>query len=482
MNFRMVLLSIGKIFTIMAFLMILPLIYSIAVGDNMYYTFIITIFAFAISSILLHYFSKPVNTTMHAVEGFLTVAISWILVTLIGTLPFLLCGYFPNIIDAIFETISGFTTTGSSILNDIEALPDSILFWRSFTQWIGGIGILVFVLSVLPNSGAGSLSLVKAESSGKKFSKLVSTVKSTTQILCIIYAMLSILLFVILCFAKLPFLDTIALTFSTAGTGGFSVLNASVAGYNSAFVEIVITVFMFIFSINFGVYYLILIGKLKEAFKNEELKWYFFIVIGSILIIALNIIGQYDNFWDSLRDSAFQVLSYISTCGFGTVNITTWPILAQSLMLLIMVIGGCAGSTSGGLKVFRLAIVSKAMFNSNKTIYKTHAFVPVKFNGQTQDGDEVYRIIQFFVMYIFFIIAGVLTISLIDNLDFTTIFSACITTIGNVGPGLSQIEAFHNFNCFSSLSKLVLSILMLVGRLEFIPMLVLLSPKTYKNN
>ena len=424
---------------------------------------------------------------MRTTSGFAMCGLFWISIALISAIPFRVSGYIPNYIDALFETISGYTTTGSSILTAVEDLPKSLLFWRALTQFIGGMGVLVFVIALIPKNDKMSTALAKAEVPGPQFGKLVSKLRFTSMILYAIYVVLTLILVGILCGLKMPVFDSFCTAFSTASTGGFSVRNASIAAYNSVGIEVTLTVFMLIFSVNFNVYYLILVGHFFKAVKNEELGWFFGIYLSAVAIIITNLCvsGGY-TFVNALRDVTFNVASLISTSGFGTADFTKWPVLSQVVLLIAMCIGGCAGSTAGGLKVSRFVMLGKTSLLNVKKTLSPRSVCTVKMDGKPVDETTLRNAQSFFIIYILIIIISTILVSIGKNgfsgeySSFETNFSAVIACFNNIGPGIGAVGPTGNFAGYNIFAKLVLCFDMLLGRLEIFPILLLFTPNSWK--
>lgn len=424
---------------------------------------------------------------MRTTSGFAMCGLFWIFIALISAIPFRVSGYIPNYIDALFETISGYTTTGSSILTAVEDLPKSLLFWRALTQFIGGMGVLVFVIALIPKNDKMSTALAKAEVPGPQFGKLVSKLRFTSMILYAIYVVLTLILVGILCGLKMPVFDSFCTAFSTASTGGFSVRNASIAAYNSVGIEVTLTVFMLIFSVNFNVYYLILVGHFFKAVKNEELGWFFGIYLSAVAIIITNLCvsGGY-TFVNALRDVTFNVASLISTSGFGTADFTKWPVLSQVVLLIAMCIGGCAGSTAGGLKVSRFVMLGKTSLLNVKKTLSPRSVCTVKMDGKPVDETTLHNAQSFFIIYILIIIISTILVSIGKNgfsgeySSFETNFSAVIACFNNIGPGIGAVGPTGNFAGYNIFAKLVLCFDMLLGRLEIFPILLLFTPNSWK--
>ncbi len=474
MNYKMISYTIGRILLVEAALLILPAIVSIVYADGVLPSFAVTIAALTVAGLIAAK-KKPDNANIYSKEGYVIVAFTWILMSLFGALPFTISGHIPNFIDAVFETVSGFTTTGSTILTNVEVLPKSLLFWRSFTHWIGGMGILVFVIAIMPKTENSSMHIMKAEVPGPTVGKLVSKLGVSARILYGIYCAMSAIQVILLIIGGMPVFDSLVNTFATAGTGGFAILNNSIEGYNSLYAEMVIAVFMLLFGINFNLYYLFFIRKFKQAFKSEELRWYLGIVAASVVIIALSLITSKHTVGESFRYSFFQVASIITTTGFSSTDFGHWPIIAQIILVFLMFVGACAGSTGGGIKVSRLIILVKSGLRDIKKAINPRSIETVKVDKQTVEEPVVKSVSVFFATYIIVIAISALFIAL-DGRDLTTTFTAIIACVSNIGPGLGAVGPTGNFSEFSILSKIILSFDMLAGRLELIPMMMIFTP------
>ena len=422
---------------------------------------------------------RPENKVIYAKEGLVIVGLAWILWSLFGALPFVLTGSIPSYVDAFFETVSGFTTTGSTILTNIEALPKGVAFWRSLTHWIGGMGVLVFVMMLTSLDDEHSMHLMRAEVPGPEADKLVPKARATARILYLMYFVLTAAEVVFLMFGGMSFYDALLHSFSTAGTGGFSNRNASVAYYDSAYIDGVITVFMILFGVNFNLYFLIRLKNWKDALKNEELHAYLGIIAGAVAIVTVNILGIYGNLVHAFRYASFQVASVITTTGFCTADFNLWPELSKVVLLGIMVIGACAGSTGGGIKVSRFLILVKSIKQEVRRMLHPKAVTIVKINGKRVGNDTIRSVYIYFISYILVMMVSILLVS-INNFDFATTFSSVLTTLNNVGPGISMVGPVENFHMFSPLSKLVFCMDMLLGRLEIFPYLLLMSPELWR--
>ena len=486
MNWKTVAKVLGKTLIAEAAVLVLPIIVAAIYGEATYWGFLLPIFALLLLSVPTFFIRSRENEdkNIYAKEGFAIVAFAWLLMSLIGALPFVITKAIPHYLDALFETISGFTTTGASVLSDVESLPRSILFWRSFTNWIGGMGVLVFVLAVLPKNNAGIMHAFRAEATGPNVGKLTSKMGHTARILYGIYIALTLLEMVFLLAGKMPVFDSITTALANAGTGGFSVRNNSIGSYGSLYIEIVVTVFMFLFSVNFNLYFLILTGHVVKALKNEEARVFFITVVAAIFIVAFNVylsaVTAIDNFGTALRYSSFQVLSLSSTTGFSSIDYNAWPTLSKVIFLLLMVFGGMAGSTAGGIKMSRMIILSKSTAADIRKMVHPREIVTVKMEGEPVSQQTIGNVRIYFVTWVAILIFCCLLISIEDFGDFMTNFSASLSCIGNIGPGFNLVGPAANFSGDSYFSKVILSLEMLFGRLEIFPLIVLFSPATYR--
>ena len=479
MNYRMIARILGMVLLITAALMLLPLIAGLYYGESVL-NFIITIAATAaLGGIFLLF--KPKNRDIYAREGFAAVGLSWILMSLLGALPFVISGDIPHYVDALFETVSGFTTTGSSLLTDIEGMSRGCMFWRMFTHWIGGMGVLVFIMAVLPMSGEHSMHIMRAEVPGPVVGKLVPRVRKTAAILYLIYMGLTAIETLFLLGGGMSFFEALLHAFATAGTGGFSTRGASIAAFNSLYIEIVISVFMLLFAVNFNLYFLLLLGRVRDVLKNQELRCFACIVAFSMLSIAWNISGQYSGFAEALRYSSFTVASLVSSTGFGTADFTQWPQYSQWLLVIIMFIGACAGSTGGGLKLSRVMLLIRAAFADLRHMIWPRRVNRVQMEGQRVEAAGIRAVFSYFALYMLMLLLGTLLISF-DGFDTATNFTAALTCLSNMGPGLGLIGPNGNFSIFSDFSKLLMSLLMLIGRLEIYPVLVLFFPSVWRKS
>lgn len=478
MNYSMIFFIIGWVFIIEAALMAPSALVAVLYSERSIWAFAAAIGLCLLLGVPLVR-KQPANKVFYAKEGCVTVALSWIVMSLMGALPFVFSGVIPSIVDAMFETVSGFTTTGASILKDVEVLPRCMLFWRSFTHWIGGMGVLVFLLCLLPMSGGGySMNLMKAESPGPSVSKLVPKVRSTAKLLYGLYVALSLLELALLLLGSMPLFDALCTTFGTAGTGGFGIKNSSIGEY-SAYIQSIVTIFMILFGINFNVYFLLYMRKPKEALRCEEAGWYLAIIAVSTLIITVFIRNSFPDLVTAFRHAAFQVGSIITTTGFSTVDFNVWPAVPRAILVLLMFIGACAGSTGGGIKVSRIVLLFRTMTREIGQIIHPHMVKKLKFEGRVV-GQEVLRSVNaFMVAYVLIFAVSTLFVCL-DGFDLVTSFTSVAATLNNIGPGLELVGPASNFSCFSDLSKIVLIFDMLAGRLEIFPLLVLFFRDTWK--
>lgn len=477
MNYSIIVYIIGYVLKIEGLFLLLPCLTALIYQEPSGFAFLISAAICLFLGIIATY-KKPQNNVFYGKEGFVTVSLCWVVLSIFGALPFLLNKEIPSIPDALFETISGFTTTGSTILTDIEALSKCSLLWRSFTHWIGGMGILVFVLAILPIAGGGSqMYLMRAESPGPSVSKLVPRVKHTAMILYGIYIVITIIEIILLLIGGMPFFDALTSAFGTAGTGGFGIKNDSFASY-PIFCQGVVTVFMILFGVNFNVYYLFLCHKHKQALQSEELRMYLAVILVSSLFIAFNIRHLFPGF-QALHQAFFQVGSIITTTGFATADFNTWPELSKMILIFLMFFGACAGSTGGGIKISRILILMKSIKKELFFIVHPRSVKKIRMDGQVIEHDILRSINVFMATYFIIIMLSILLISL-ENKDTVTTVTSVITTLNNIGPGLELVGPIGNFSSFSALSKFVFMFDMLAGRLEIFPMLILFMPGTWK--
>lgn len=469
---------LGIILLLEAAFLVIPLIVALIFTEDPT-PFLITI-AGLVAVGAVGILQKPKNRSFYAKEGFICVGAAWVLMSLFGALPFVIGGSIPNYIDAVFETVSGFTTTGASILKEIEALPKGILFWRSFTHWIGGMGVLMFMIAVLPRDSGGAIFLLKAEVPGPTKGKIVPKLRETAKILYGIYIVLTAAELIALLISGLGFYDATVTTFATAGTGGFAVKNASIAGYANPAAEWIIAVFMFLFGVNFNIYFLFLIKRARDAFKSEELRLYSFICVFATGLVIANTVKCFASVADCIRSSFFHVTSIMSTTGFVTLNVNDYPPFSRTVLVLLMVFGACAGSTAGGLKISRIIIIFKSVIREIKHMLRPRSVNVVKLDGEVVPEETVKATVNYLGIYIALLIATTLLVS-IDGYSLETNLTATISCLNNIGPFFGEITD-GTFTDFSILSKILLSLNMLFGRLEIMPMVILMSPNTWKKH
>ena len=477
MNRAAIRFILGWILNVEAAMMLLPIVVSVLYGESEGWTFVAAAaccLAIGIPCVV----GGLRGNAFHSREGLVIVALSWLVLSIMGAVPFVLSGAIPSPVDALFETVSGFTTTGASILTEVESLPRCILFWRSFTHWIGGMGVLVFILSIVPMSGGSHMHLMKAESPGPSVSKLTPKVQSTAKILYEIYLVLTVVQVVLLLLGKMPLFDALTTTFGTAGTGGFGIKNDSMASY-SPYLQNVTTVFMILFGINFNAYFLILMKRAKQLRYAEEVWGYLAIIGVSIAAIAWNIRHLYGTLEETLRHAAFQVATIITTTGYSTTDFDQWPEFSRTILVILMFIGACAGSTGGGLKVSRVLILCKTIRQEFHYFLHPREVRVLRMEGRPLEGDTVRSVNVYLVTYVLMFTASVLLVSL-DNKDLITTFTAVATTFNNVGPGLAGVCPLQNFSHFSDFSKIIMTFDMLAGRLELFPVLLIFFPRTWK--
>ncbi len=480
MNKRLTFRTIGMVLLVESVLMLVPFVVSLicASGDSV---------ALLVSALLTASVGgcmtllRPHNDNLRAREGFAIVALSWIFVSFFGAIPFVIDGCIPSPVDAYFEIVSGFTTTGATILTDVESIPKGLLFWRSFTHWAGGMGVLVLTLAIMPKIGARSINLMRAESPGPSVDKLVPRVSQYAKILYRLYIGLSLAMLCCLLCTGMNLYDSLINVFGTAGTGGFSNYNLSISAFENPAVEIIIAIFMALFGVNFSIYYFILHKNWKSVWQNSELKVYLTLLLGSSVIIACNILPQYGGkFFHALRYSFFQVSSVLTSTGFATTDFNLWPQLSRTLLVGLMLCGACAGSTGGGIKVIRFQLLFKGMQNEIRRTIHPKSVNTVKLDGHSVSDSTVSGVYTFFFAYVLLLIFSVLIISL-DGFSLETNLTSVITTLSNIGPGLDMVGPRGNFSAFSDLSKLVLSFDMLAGRLEIFPILMLIMPSAWRH-
>ncbi len=478
MNYSMIFYIIGWILVVEAALMVPSGVVAIIYGESCGWVFAVTILLCLVLGLPLIR-RQPENKVFYFKEGAVIVALSWLIMSIMGAVPFVLSGAIPHPVDALFETVSGFTTTGSSILASVEELPYCILFWRSFTHWIGGMGVLVFILCLLPLTGSGyHMNLMKAESPGPSVSKLVPKVRATAKMLYGLYIFLTILQLVLLLLGSMPLFDALCVTFGSAGTGGFGIKNDSMGSYTT-YQQAVTTIFMILFGVNFNVYFLLYMKKPKEAFRCEEARWYLTIIAVSTLIITFFIRDSFDSIAMAFHHAAFQVGTIITTTGFATTDFNLWPAVPKTILVILMLVGACAGSTGGGIKVSRIVILFKSVLLEMRRNLHPNVVQRVNFEGHPVDKNTLRSVLIFLAAYSFIFAFSTLLIS-VDNYDLTTNFTAVAATLNNIGPGLEMVGPTQNFGHFSTFSKLVLTFDMLAGRLEIFPLLLLFHRDTWR--
>ncbi len=483
MNYKMMGRLTAQILFIEGLFMLPALFISLYLGEEAAVKGFLVTMAIAITlGVILYLLCRSAQSAFYAADGMVCVAFSWFVLSLIGALPFYISEAIPKFIDAFFETVSGFTTTGASILPEVESMAKGLLYWRSFTHWVGGMGVLVFLLAIVPGKGSGkgfTMHLLRAESPGPSVGKLVPKMRKTAAILYLLYIILTVLDILFLVIGKMPLFEAVCTAFGTAGTGGFGVKNDSITSY-SPYLQNVTTVFMLLFGVNFSCYYLLMIRQFRSVFKDEELRLYFGIVLGSIVLIVWNLRGYYDTLEETIRHAAFQVSSIITTTGFATTDFDLWPSFSKTILLCLMVIGACAGSTGGGIKVARILLLFKSLKRNIAQMLHPRKVELVRNNGVVVDERIIANTNAYLSAYVIILFVSFVVVSL-DGFSTTTNFSAILCCFNNIGPGLEAVGPTCNFSAFSVLSKLVLILDMLLGRLEIFPILVLFSYQTWKN-
>ena len=477
MNRTMIIYILGCILKTEGVLMALPCLVALIYHESQGIAYVIVAVLSLIAGMLLT-IRKPKDYIIYLKEGCIATSLSWILMGIVGSFPFMITGEIPSFIDALFETVSGFTTTGASILSDVESLSHCSIIWRSFTHWIGGMGVLVFIIAIVPLSGGSNINLMRAESPGPSVGKLVPKVKHTARILYIIYLGLSLIEFIVLIAAKMPVFDAMNTTFGTAGTGGFGIKNTSLGGY-SVTIQWIVTIFMMLFGVNFNAYYIMIFGSIKKALSMEEVRAYFGIILTAIVIITINIYSMCSGVWDAVTKSAFQVSSIITTTGFATTDFNIWPQTSKTILVLLMFVGACAGSTGGGIKVSRFVILIKTVIKELNSYIHPRSVRKIKVEGKTVEHEVIRSVNVYIITYILVFVASVFLVS-IEGKDLTTNFTAVAATFNNIGPGLELVGPTQNFEHFNVFSKLVMIFDMLAGRLELFPLLLLFHPVVIK--
>lgn len=477
MNRRMVLYTVGTVIKIEAALMALPLIVSFIYKEECLMDFLISIGIALVLGFALTKIFKPGNKVIYAKEGFVIVSLAWVALSAVGALPFFISGEIPSYIDAFFETVSGFTTTGASILTDVEAMSRSLLFWRSFTQWVGGMGVLVFLLAVVPGVSDRSIHILRAEAPGPIVGKLVPRMKHTARILYIIYVAMTALEVIFLLIGKMPLFDSLIYAFGTAGTGGFGIKSDSLASY-SPYLQWVIAAFMLLFGVNFNLYYLVLLKKFKTVFKSEELRAYLLIVASSTAVLTVDLFARYGSAFGSFRQAAFHVSSIITTTGYVTDSLSEWPSLSKTVIFLLMFIGGCAGSTAGSFKVSRVLLLFKKIKREIQKLLHPRAVSVVRFDGKRVDEATMTSLGSYLGIYALFFCVFIFLLGF-EGTDLESNISVVISCFNNIGPVLGVVGPASSYAMYSSVSKIVLCIAMLLGRLEIFPLIITLSPSTW---
>lgn len=480
MDFGVIINVLGHLLIVEAGLMIPSLLVALYYGSYDWKAILFSILITGIAGLLMSRIFKY-KQSIQAKEGLAIVGFGWILASIFGALPFIFSGTITSWIDAFFETISGFTTTGASIVDNIESFPKGILFWRSFTHWIGGMGILVFTVALLPMFGIGGFQIYKTESPGPTPDRIVPRVRDTAKILYTIYTIITAIEIILLVLGGMSLYDSAIHTFGTVGTGGFGIKANSVAYYQSTYIHLVIAIFMTLCGANFSLYYLLFKRKWREVVKNTELRFYLGIILISVILVSLNIYSsmKYDNFGIALRDSFFQVSSIITTTGYTTVDFDKWPTFSKMILFTLMFIGGCAGSTAGGIKNIRIVVLLKAIKREFYRILHPRAVIPIKIDGKVISSNTIAGISSFFALFIFIFIISTMIVSL-DGVDFESAASAVAATLGNVGPAFGFAGPLRSYSGFSNLSKIVMSICMLLGRLEIFTLMILFNPEIWK--
>ena len=480
MNVKLLLRLLGAILLVEAAAMLPSLLIAVGYGEGDATAFLYTIALLLLVGAPLRLLTRTEKTNLRAREGFLVVSLAWVLMSVFGALPFVFSGVIPNFVDALFESISGFTTTGATVMTQVEGQPHGVMFWRAFTHWIGGMGVLVLTLALLPQMSGRTSHLVRAESPGPTLSKIVPRMGDTAKILYVIYGVLTVVNFIALLLCGMNAYDAALHALGTAGTGGFSNYAASVGHFGSAWIEWVTAFFMLVFGVNFALYYKVITGGWKEALRSEELHWFLGIAGVGTLIVTLSILPEYGGFFTALRHGAFQVASLMSTTGYATTDFNLWPIAAKTVMLIVMFTGACAGSTAGGMKICRIGMMCKAGAREVRRTIQPRKVHLVRFEGKAVEEDTLHQVAVFMFMYVLLIVLGAVLVSLEGLYDLETNFTAVLTCVSNVGPGLGAVGPAGNFSGYGPFSTLLLSFLMLAGRLEIFPMLALFHPAMWR--
>ena len=476
MNYRMVSYIMGQILKVVGLFMLLPILVGFIYGEQHVVSSFGIPFLITMAVGLIFTIKKPKNNAIFSMEGFVSVAASWVTMSAIGALPFVISGEIPKYTDALFETVSGFTTTGATILTDIESMSKSCLFWRAFTHWMGGMGVLMFVLAIMSSNDSRTMHMMRAECAGPKVGRLVSKSSFSARILYGIYITLTVSEAILLMFGGMPIYDAIVHACSSAGTGGFSLWGDSIAHYNSTYIEMVIAIFIILFGVNFNLYYYLIIRKFSLAFKNEEVRTYFSVIILATAIITANVYHMYNGFGDTLRHTFFMVASTITSAGFSTTDMAQWPVFSQTLLLVLMFIGSCAGSTGGGMKVSRIMILIKTGIKELKYIVNPRAVTSVKMDGKPVEKDVVRGASNYFILFMMLLAISVLLVTL-NGFTIEESASAVITCMNNIGFGVGRFGPAGSLGGLNAFSKIVLCFDMLLGRLEIYPLIMLFAAK-----
>ena len=477
MNYRIIINVLSRVLLIEAGLLLAPLAVAAMYGEDLL-PFVWTIVLSLAAGGAMLAIGRKKTGTLHPREGIVSVTLSWVVISMVGALPFVFSGAIPNYISALFEIISGFTTTGASVLPEVESVPKGVLFWRSFSHFVGGMGVLVFMMAILPMDDEHSMHLLRAEVPGPVKGKLMPRMRDTARTLYIIYLVMTVVQVVLLLLGGLSLFDALTTAFGTAGTGGFGVRNASIGAYNSAYVDIVVGVFMVLFGVNFNLYYIVLVKRSLRGLKSQELGLYLLVVALATVTIALNILNQYGSFMEAMRYSFFQVSSIITTTGFATADFNVWPSYSRALLVLLMLMGACAGSTGGGTKVARLVIVLKAIWGEIRKLLSPRSVGRVTLDGERLDDDAIHNTMVYYMLYALFALGAFLLLT-VEGHDLETTFTSVVSCLSNIGPGLNMVGPTGNFAFWSAPSKLILSLCMLLGRLEIFPVLTLFASGVY---
>ena len=480
MNYRMIAYVMGMIILIEAAFLLLPALVALIYAEQSGLWFLAAALGAAMAGVGLTRL-KPINRSMYVKEGFVITALAWIVISLVGAVPFTLSGQIPSYLDAVFETVSGFTTTGASLVPNVEELDNCMNFWRCLTHWLGGMGILVFMLALINLGGGQSNHLLRAESPGPTVSKMLPSMRKSSATLYSIYMVMTVLEVILLCAGGMPLFDSICHSFGTAGTGGFGIKAASIGYYDSYYLQGVIAVFMMLFGVNFNVYFFLLMRKWTTAIRNTEVWTYLGVIVCSTLLITVNITEQFTGVYEAFHHAFFTVSSIITTTGFATVDFNLWPELSRLLLVLLMIIGACAGSTGGGVKVSRFVILYKVMAFEVRKLLHPRSVKVMTMDGKTISRETIQGVQSYMMVYFVITVISMLLVSL-DNHDLVTTITAVEATLNNIGPGLNLVGPTGNYAFFSPLSKIVLTLNMLFGRLELFPMVILLSPSTWRKN